>query len=83
MEKDLHVKIRNYFRFWWTNYDAVQSVPKLLESHYGIATKQQLRNLQMDIAKSETFKNFIILNKALLFLIKLSKTAVQSVPKYF
>ena len=33
----------------------------------------------MDIAKSETFKNFIILNKALLFLIKLSKTAVQSV----
>ena len=35
----------------------------------------------MDIAKSETFKNFIILNKALLFLIKLSKTAVQSVPK--
>ena len=34
----------------------------------------------MDIAKSETFKNFIILNKALLFLIKLSKTAVQSVP---
>ena len=36
--------------------------------------------LMMDIAKSETFKNFIILNKALLFLIKLSKTAVQSVP---
>ena len=35
----------------------------------------------MDKAKSETFKNFIILNKALLFLIKLSKTAVQSVPK--
>ena len=33
--------------------------------------------LMMDIAKSETFKNFIILNKALL----LSKTAVQSVPK--
>ena len=27
----------------------------------------------MDIAKSETFKNFIILNKVLLFLIKLSK----------
>ena len=26
----------------------------------------------MDIAKSETFKNFIILNKALLFLIKLN-----------
>ena len=37
----------------------------------------------MDIAKSETFKNFIIWNKALLFLIKLSKTAVQSVPKLF
>ena len=36
--------------------------------------------LMMDIAKSETFTNFIILNKALLFLIKLSKTAVQSVP---
>ena len=35
--------------------------------------------LMMDIAKSETFKNFIILNKALLFVIKLSKTAVQSV----
>ena len=34
----------------------------------------------MDIAKSETFKSFIILDKALLFLIKLSKTAVQSVP---
>ena len=33
----------------------------------------------MDIAKFETFKNFIILNKALLFLIKLSKTAVQSI----
>ena len=31
----------------------------------------------MDIAKSETFKNFNILNKALLFLIKLSKTAIQ------
>ena len=27
--------------------------------------------LMMDIVKSETFKNFIILNKALLFLIKL------------
>ena len=37
--------------------------------------------LMMDKAKSETFKNFIILNKALLFLVKLSKTAVQSVPK--
>ena len=35
----------------------------------------------MDIAKSETFKNFTVLNKALLFLIKLNKTAVQSVPK--
>ena len=35
----------------------------------------------MDIAKSETFKNFTILNKALLFLIELNKTAVQSVPK--
>ena len=35
----------------------------------------------MDIAKSETFKNFIIFNKALLFLIKLSKTAVQLVYK--
>ena len=34
----------------------------------------------MDIAKSETFKNFAISNKALLFLIKLNKTAVQSVP---
>ena len=37
----------------------------------------------MDIAKSETFKKFIILNKALLFLIKLSKIAVQSVPKKY
>ena len=35
----------------------------------------------MDIAKSQTSKNFTILNKALLFLIKLNKTAVQSVPK--
>ena len=34
----------------------------------------------MDIAKSETFKNLTILNKALLFLIKLNKTAVQAVP---
>ena len=34
----------------------------------------------MDIAKSETFKNITVLNKALLFLIKLNKTAVQSVP---
>ena len=31
----------------------------------------------MDIAKSETFKNFIILNKALLFLIKITKTTSQ------
>ena len=37
----------------------------------------------MDIAKSETLKNFSILNKALQFLIKLNKTAEQSVPKYF
>ena len=35
----------------------------------------------MDIAKSETFKNFTILNKALLSLIKLNKTVVLSVPK--
>ena len=35
----------------------------------------------MDITKSETFKKFSILNKALLFLIKLNKTALQSVPK--
>ena len=31
---------------------------------------------------SETFQNFTILNKALLFLIKLNKTAVQSKPKF-
>ena len=36
----------------------------------------------MDIAKYETFKNFTILSKALLFLIKLNKTAMQSVPKF-
>ena len=35
----------------------------------------------MDIAKSETFKYFTILNKALLFLIKVNKTTVQSEPK--
>ena len=35
----------------------------------------------MVIAKFETLKNFSILNKALLFLIKLNKTALQSVPK--
>ena len=29
------------------------------------------------------FKNFTVLNKALLFLIKLNKTAVQSAPKIF
>ena len=34
----------------------------------------------MDIGKSEKLKNFSNLNKALLFLIKLNKTAVQSVP---
>ena len=34
----------------------------------------------MDVAESETFKSFTVLNKALLFLIKLNKTAVQSVP---
>ena len=37
--------------------------------------------MMMDIAKSKTFKYLTILNKALLFLIKLNKTAVQSVPK--
>ena len=36
--------------------------------------------LVMDIAKSETFRSFTILNKDLLFLIKLNKTAVQSIP---
>ena len=36
----------------------------------------------MDVAKSETFINFTILNEALLFLVSLYKTAVQSVPKY-
>ena len=35
----------------------------------------------MDVAKSETFRNFTILEKALLFLIKFNKTAVQSVPQ--
>ena len=34
--------------------------------------------LMMDIAKSETFKNFIILNKALLFLIKFSNSPPNS-----
>ena len=37
----------------------------------------------MDVAKYVTFRNFTILNKVLLFLIKLNKTAVQSVPKIF
>ena len=37
----------------------------------------------MDIAKSETFKYFTILNMALLFLIKVHKTAVQSIPMIF
>ena len=37
----------------------------------------------MDIAKSETFKYFTILNMALLFLIQVNKTAVQSIPKIF
>ena len=35
----------------------------------------------MDIAKSETFKYFTILKRALLFLFKVNKTAVQSVQK--
>ena len=37
----------------------------------------------MDIAKSEAFKYFTILNMALLFLIKVNKTAVQSIPMIF
>ena len=37
----------------------------------------------MDIAKSETFKYFTILNMALQFLIKVNKTAVQSIPMIF
>ena len=35
----------------------------------------------MEIAKSETLKHFTILNKALLLLIKVNKTAWQSVPE--
>ena len=35
----------------------------------------------MDTAEFETFKNVTILTKAFLFLIKLDKIAVQSVPK--
>ena len=34
-----------------------------------------------DEVRLETFRNFTILNKALLFLIKLNQTAVQAVPK--
>ena len=37
--------------------------------------------LMIDVAKFETFNNFTLLNKALLFLIKFNKTAVQSEPK--
>ena len=36
----------------------------------------------MDIAKSETFKNFVILNKALLFLIKLIKIGLRGTWTY-
>ena len=39
--------------------------------------------LMVDIEKSETFRSFTISNKALLFLIKLVKTAVHSEPKFF
>ena len=35
----------------------------------------------MDVAKFETFRSFSILNMALMFLIKLNKTAMQSVLK--
>ena len=35
----------------------------------------------MNVAESKTFKSFTVLNKTLLLLIKLNKTAVQSVPK--
>ena len=34
----------------------------------------------MDVVKSETFRNFTSLNKALLLLIKLNKTAELSLP---
>ena len=37
----------------------------------------------MDIAMSGTFRNFTVFNKALLFLMKLNKTAVQSVPNVY
>ena len=36
----------------------------------------------MDIAKSETFRNFTTSNMALLFFIKLKRTALQSLPKF-
>ena len=35
----------------------------------------------MDVAGSETFRKFTILNNTLLFLIKLNNIAVQSLPK--
>ena len=35
----------------------------------------------MDVATYETFRNFTILNKGLLFLIKFNETAVQLVPQ--
>ena len=35
----------------------------------------------MNVAKSEAFRNFTILNNAFLFLIKLDKSAVQSVQR--
>ena len=37
----------------------------------------------MDVAKYETFRNFAILNKALMFLIKLNKTACNWYQTYF
>ena len=39
--------------------------------------------LTMDTANSKTFRNFTILKKVLLFLIKLNKTVVQSVPNTY
>ena len=35
----------------------------------------------VDVAKSEAFRNFTILNNVFLFLIKLDKSAVQSVQR--
>ena len=35
----------------------------------------------MDVAESKSLRNFAILNNAFLFLIKLNKTIMQSVPK--